>query len=71
MLTVLQAIELSKKYLEEKGVKFSVKDVGSDADAVREMIEKSGQQGVPVIDVNGTIKLSFDEEKLKEVVKLK
>jgi len=50
----------AKRYLEEQGVKFEVRDVGADKKAAFEMFQKSGQMGVPVLDVNGTIIVGFD-----------
>ncbi len=50
-----------KGYLKEKGVAFKDIDVGADRKAAEEMIEKSGQMGVPVLDVNGTIIVGFDK----------
>jgi len=46
----------ARRYLERRGVKFTVKDVGRSRDALEEMLRKSGgSRGVPVIDVGGTI----------------
>jgi glutaredoxin 3 len=61
----------TKEFLKSKKVKFKDVDVGSNQKAAKEMIEKSGQQGVPVIDANGTIIVGFDEAKLKKALKLK
>ncbi len=60
-----------KVKFEEKKVKFEEKNVGEDREAVEEMIEKSGQQGVPVIDVDGKIVVGFDEDKLRKLLKIK
>jgi glutaredoxin-like YruB-family protein len=60
-----------KEFLEQNKVKFKSVDVGADQKAAQEMIKKSGQQGVPVIDANGTIIVGFDETKLKRVLKIK
>ncbi len=59
-----------KAFLKENNVKFTDVDVSSDEKASAEMIKKSGQMGVPVIDVNGTILVGFDEAKLKEALKI-
>jgi len=59
-----------KAFLDENKVKYTVKDVGEDTKAGEEMIKKSGQQGVPVTDVGGEIVIGFDEDKLKELLKL-
>ena len=49
-----------KEFLEEKKVKFEDIDVGADHKAAEEMVEKSGQMGVPVTDINGTIIVTSD-----------
>lgn len=61
----------TKEFFKEHDVKFSEKDVGADSEAASEMIEKSGQQGVPVIDAGGTIIIGFDEEGLRKALKIK
>jgi len=42
-----------------------------NSDAAQEMIEKSGQTGVPVLDINGTIVVGFDRDKIKRALNLK
>jgi len=49
-----------KRYLEEQGVNFEVRDVGADKKAAFELFQKSGQMGVPVLDISGTIIVGFD-----------
>ena len=44
--------------------------MSEDEKAAKEMMDKSGQMGVPVIDANGTIITGFDEDKLKSALKL-
>ena len=51
-----------KDYLKEKGVEFESIDVGEDQEKAKEMVEKSGQMGVPVSDINGTIIVGFDKD---------
>ena len=58
----------AKAYLTEKGIAFESVDVSSDEKAQKEMIDKSGQMGVPVIEVNGEIIVGFDQERLGEVL---
>ena len=60
-----------KSWLDEHKVKFRDVNVGTDQAAAQEMIEKSGQMGVPVIDVNGKIIVGFDEAALKEALGIK
>jgi len=50
----------AKDYLRAKGVKFEDVNVGEDRDAAQEMIEKSGQMRVPVLDIGGEIIVGFD-----------
>lgn len=51
---------MAKRYLSEKGVPYADFDVGADQAKAFEMMSKSGQMGVPVLDVNGTIIVGFD-----------
>ena len=63
--------EMAKEFLKENNVEFEDINVATDEKAAREMIEKSGQMGVPVIEINGTIIVGFDEEKIKNALGLK
>lgn len=54
----------AKAYLTEKGVEFENIDVSSDEVAQKEMIDKSGQMGVPVLDINGKIIIGFDVKEI-------
>lgn len=58
----------TKEFLNEKGVKFRDVDVGTDREAASEMMEKSGQMGVPVIDIDGKIIVGFDREELEKTL---
>ena len=60
----------TKEFFKEHNIKYSEKDVSEDEKAAEEMIKLSGHHGVPVIDVDGEIIVGFDEEKLKEALKL-
>lgn len=59
-----------KEFLNSHKIKFKDIDVGADAKAAKKMIEKSGQQGVPVVDIDGEIIVGFDEAKLKKALKM-
>jgi len=59
-----------KEFLTENKIKFKEIDVAEDAKAAKDMIEKSGQQGVPVVEVDGEMIVGFDEEKLKKLLKI-
>lgn len=58
-----------KEFLNEKKVKFRNVDVGADSKAAKEMIEKSGQMGVPQIEINGKLIVGFDKDAIEEELK--
>jgi glutaredoxin-like YruB-family protein len=58
--------KMAKEYLASKSVPFVDVDVAADRAKQEEMIAKSGQFGVPVIDVGGKIIVGFDKRKLDE-----
>lgn len=58
----------AKEFLKGKNIKFEDIDVGADQKAAQEMIEKSGQMGVPVIDINGKIIVGFDKEDIEKAL---
>lgn len=57
-----------KEFLKEKKIDFEDIDVGTDHDKAEEMVKKSGQMGVPVIDVEGEIIIGFNKEKIEEAL---
>lgn len=57
---------MAKKYFREKGIKFRDVDVSRDPIAARDMVRRSGQQGVPVIDIGGKIVVGFDRAKINQ-----
>ena len=61
---------LAKQFLKENKVEFEDIDVSTDQKAAQEMIDKSRQMGVPVLDINGTIVVGFDKAKIKQLLKL-
>lgn len=60
-----------KQFLSENKIKFEDIMVDKDMAAAKEMVELSGQMGVPVIQVDGEIIIGFDKEALKKALKLK
>jgi glutaredoxin 3 len=58
-----------KSYLKEKKVEFQDLDVSKDVNARNEMIQKSGQMGVPQIDMNGKWIVGFDKPAIDEALK--
>jgi len=57
-----------KKFLEEHKVEFEYVDVGADQEKAKEMVEKSGQMGVPVIEIDGEIIVGFDKAKISRLL---
>jgi glutaredoxin-like YruB-family protein len=52
----------AKEFFTEKGVEYVEYDVAADQDRRKEMVDKSGQLGVPVIDIEGQIIVGFDKD---------
>ncbi len=59
----------AKKYFKDNGVDFEDVDVTKDRVKAQEMIMKSGQMGVPVIDINGTVLVGFQPEAFEQLLK--
>ena len=59
-----------REFLKESNIEFKEVDVGSNLKAAQEMVKKSGQMGVPVIEINGQIIVGFDKEALRRALKL-
>jgi len=57
-----------KDYLNERGIEYEDVDVSKDRSAAEEMVEKTGQMGVPVTDIEGDIVIGFDVPKLEEAI---
>lgn len=59
-----------KEFLDEHNVEYTDIDVSADEVKAQEMIQKSGQMGVPVTDIDGELIIGFDEKKLKKMLNL-
>lgn len=59
---------MTKKFFDENHVKYEDYDVASDAVRRDEMIQKTGQMGVPVVDIDGQITIGFDQARLKQLL---
>ncbi len=57
---------LAREYFTKHNIAFTDNDVAHDEKKREEMIEKSGQMGVPVIDIDGEILVGFNEEALSQ-----
>ncbi len=60
-----------KKFLNERGLEFEDINVAQNKEALKEMVDKSGQMGVPVVDINGQIVVGFDREKISKFLGIK
>ncbi|HVC36279.1 MAG TPA: glutaredoxin domain-containing protein [Candidatus Dormibacteraeota bacterium] len=59
----------AKEYLDKLGVKYNDHDVDSDPAAGTEAVQKSGQRGIPVIDIGGEIIVGFDRPRIDNALK--
>ena len=62
--------ESAKTFFKENNVEYTEHDVAADADKRQEMIDLTGQMGVPVIQIGDDIVIGFDEDKVKELLKI-
>ncbi len=60
-----------KQFLKEKNVLFKDVDVSADTVKAQEMITRSGQMGVPVLDIDGEIIIGFDKARIEEKLEKK
>ncbi len=58
----------AKEFFKEKGVEFEEHDVAADPERRKEMVDKSGQLGVPVIDIEGQIIVGFDKDTVAQTL---
>ncbi|MEG6612547.1 glutaredoxin family protein [Pseudoclostridium thermosuccinogenes] len=61
---------VAKNYLKSKNIEFDDIDVSQDREAAVEMIQKSGQRGVPVIDIDGNIIVGFNQAAIDKFLNL-
>jgi glutaredoxin-like YruB-family protein len=57
-----------KQYLNKHGIRYTDINVAADMNAAREMVKRSGQQGVPQTDINGQIIIGFDTAKISKLL---
>lgn len=62
---------MSKDFFQQNSIQFEELNVATDAAAREEMIKKSGQFGVPVIDIDGELVIGFDRGRLAELLHVK
>jgi len=60
----------TKQFLKDNHVEFEDIDVSKDTAKAQEMVNRSGQMGVPVLDIEGEIIIGFDRDKIKKTLGL-
>ena len=58
----------AKDYLSQKGIPFTEVNVAADREKAKEMIQKSGQMGVPVIEIDSDMVVGFNQSKIDELL---
>lgn len=61
---------MAKEYLKQNNIEFEDVNVSNDQERAIEMIRKSGQQGVPVLDINGKIIIGFNKPEIDKSLNL-
>lgn len=54
----------AKTYLDQKGVEYTIKDIEKEPSYAEEVVEKSGQMGIPVLIINDEVIVGFDRPKI-------
>ncbi|MCA9934385.1 MAG: glutaredoxin family protein [Ardenticatenaceae bacterium] len=62
---------MAKRYFRQNNVRFRDVDVSKDPAAARDIVRRSGQMGVPVIDIGGKIIVGFDKPKINNLLGIK
>lgn len=62
---------MTKDWLTKHKIKYKNIDVDKDPSAAEELVKKSGQTGIPVIDIDGKIVIGFNEPALRKLLKVK
>jgi glutaredoxin-like YruB-family protein len=58
----------AKQFLKDNNIIFTDIDISRDQEKAEEIIKRSGQMGVPVIDIDGKIIVGFDKEEIKKAL---
>ncbi len=61
---------MAMDFLKQNKVEFQHVDVSTDQAGLKDMVQKSGQTAVPVIDIDGKIIIGFNEQAIKQALKL-
>jgi S1-C subfamily serine protease len=57
-----------KEFLSQRSIPFTEKDVSVDREAAMNMVQRTGQQGVPVTEINGQFVVGFDRPRLEQML---
>jgi glutaredoxin-like YruB-family protein len=63
--------KITKEFFRKNNISYEEKDVSVNDKAREEMVEKSGQLGVPVVDIDDKIIVGFDKEMLSKLLNVK
>ncbi len=66
--SVCPACDAAKNYLKEKGLVYEEYNVENDEEKAFDMINLSGQTGVPVIEINGNILVGFSKQRIDSLI---
>ena len=61
--------KMAKEFFKERKIKYKEIDISTNDKTAKEMIEESGQMGVPVIKIDSEIVLGFDRARLQKLLK--
>ncbi len=61
--------KLAKEYMTANNIPYTEHNVAADLAKRQEMVDKSGQLGVPVIDIGGKVIVGFDQEEFEAILK--
>lgn len=62
--------QAAKEFFSENDISFNDVDVATDAEKRQEMVDMTGQMGVPVIKIGDDVVVGFDEAKVKELLEM-
>ena len=62
---------MAKRYFRQHNIHFRDVDVSRDAAAARDLVRRSGQMGVPVIEIGGKLVIGFDKPKINQLLGIK
>ena len=69
--TTCHFCSMAKEYFNLNGIKYEEFDVASNMEKRKEMMEKSGQLGVPVIIIDNQVVVGFDRPRLAQLLNIK